>query len=183
MTARTTMATLISRLRLLINDPTGSSQTFSDDQLQAQLDLYAEYVRYCITTPIETISNTGAVTYLEYQSQKYFEDSPLLTDGSYNTVTATTTNAIDGRYTFAASRTPPLLITGTRFDIYSAAADCWDLKAANAAASVDFTADGLSVKRGSIIDNCQKMAQKYRNMSEAGSSMSILYRTDLNVTG
>ena len=183
MTARTTMATLISRLRLLINDPAGASQTFTDDQLQAQLDLYAEYVRYRPMAAIETISNTGTVTYLEYQSQKYYEDSPILTDGSYNTVTATTTNAIDGRYTFAASRTPPLLITGTRFDIYAAAGDCWDLKAASVATSVDFSADGLSVKRGSIIENYQKMSMKYHNMSEAGSSMSLIYRTDLNVTG
>jgi len=48
MAIRTTMATLVARIRVMISDPSGASQVFSDDTIQEVLDLSRVTVRYGI---------------------------------------------------------------------------------------------------------------------------------------
>lgn len=178
MTARTTMATLITQLRLMAND--ADSLMFTDDQLEDVLDQRAYIANYETMQTLETIASGGVVEYKEFQAnQQYFESDAILTDGAFNELTPTTSDFKLAYFTFASSQTPPVLIYGWYYDMNAAAADVWDLKAAKYADGFDFAADGGDFKLSQKVAQAQKQAASYRSMSIASSSMTIIERTDV----
>ncbi|MCX7670395.1 MAG: hypothetical protein N2439_10020, partial [Anaerolineae bacterium] len=123
MAVRATMADLITRIRLLINDPAGASQVFTDQQVQDALDRHRTEVRYLTLTAAETIT-AGAVDYLDYYADVGdWEADEALYDGAYALLTPSAADRLTGHWTFAASQPPPVLITGKHYDVYAAAAD------------------------------------------------------------
>lgn len=173
MAARDTMADLINLVRSLIGDPAGSTQQFTDDSVQAALDARRQLARgewlRCTPTP-----TSGGYEYKDFAGEKYFESDARLTDGAYETVTPDAADYLNGRYTFDDSQEQNLYISGSRYDVYGAAADLVDRWLASLKLSYDFSADGASFSRSQMVENLKALLRDLRAHSEGGGVSSLL---------
>ncbi len=169
MAVRSTMANLITRVRLLIFDPAGGSAIWTDDQIQdvmdeSRLDLNNEPLDYAPTYV------SGSIQYLFYWHKlTNWEDGMVFKQYLSVTVTPSSINPIAPLFTFAANTFPPVYITGSVHDIYRAAADLLERMAARWALSFDFSSDGQSFKRSQAANALQTLAKTYRMKQRAGS--------------
>ncbi len=199
MTARTTMADLITRVRTLASvgsaDYTLSGATYwTDDQIQAVLDVHRldfaddqlralrEYdaggtARYYVHTTqysnLEATSGGSAVLYVR--------DST----GARAGTSAWSADYLAGRITFTADTAGTVYyLTGRSYDVYAAAADIWQAKAAHVAERFDFSADGASFSASKLIDQYERMAAKCAAQSSTGGiKVSQFMRDDVNTLG
>lgn len=168
MAARTTLATLIARVRRLIGDPVSASQEFSDDEIQATLD--GTYRRDLTGYPLTPVASYApGLVYLAYEAGDLapWEDDATLQSGSYATISNTgyTAAPLVGRWVFAASQQPPVYATGRVFDLHGAAGDLLDQWASKESLSFDFqAAEGQDFKR----------SQKAKLLREAAAAQRAL---------
>lgn len=163
MTARATMANLIALVRGLINDPAGASQTFVDEDIQAQLDEQREYVRLGELTPLV---NPDGITQLKFQSPyKYWESDVSITDSAGTALTPTTSDPKGGYFTFTTSQAA-VYATGFTYDVYAASAVLLTLWAGRIEQDVTkFSADGSSYEFEGTGASKLKMAAEYKAKS------------------
>ncbi len=179
MAVRTSMADLIARVRLLISDPAGTSQVFSDQEIQDTLDRHRSDVRYRELASAKTIAPGGAVSYLDYYADVgNWEADEKLYDGAYNQLTPATADRLSGHWTFASNQMPPVLIVGKYYDVYAAAADLVEAWAAKEKLSFDFDADGQAFKRSQKVQMLLAMAREYRRQQRPVSVGMV--RSDAN---
>lgn len=177
--ARGSMVALIARVRLLINDPAGASQVWSDDQIQDVMDESRVDVRNEALKATPTFSGS-TIQYLDYFSDLGgWEDGYTLKQYLITLVTPTLLEPIAGHWQFAASTLPPVYISGSLHDVYRAAADLLERQSAQWALKYSFSSDGQSFQRSQVIDNIQKIVQRYRMKQRAGAIR--MGRTDVNV--
>src|SRR5215469_12166757 len=120
--ARSSMASLIARVRVFINDTSGGSQTFSDDDIQNVFDASRVDVFNMALEPLPTFTG-GTIQWLNYKTNLGdWEDDIVLKQFLINVVTPSTSNNITGLWTFAATTLPPVYLTGKTYDIYRTAA-------------------------------------------------------------
>ncbi len=181
MAVRSTMASIITRTRVLINDPAGASQIFDDQTIQDTLDdSRRDYVNEALTTAPTYVS--GTIQYLNYWHELgSWEGGVVLKQFLYNTVTPSASDLIAGYWTFAATTLPPVYLTGSTHDLYRAAADLLERWAAKWVLSYDFTSDGQSFRRSQAATALQALAATYRRKQRA-SSISFT-RSDLQSGG
>ncbi len=180
MSARTSLAAILTQLRLLIDDPAGASQMFTDDQLQIVLDQHAVQASYETLSPIENIASGGAVEYKKFISEhKFWEADAALVDGNYTTLTPTSSDYLAAKWTFSTSQNLPVLIYGQWFDINAAAAEAWELKAAAYANEYDSNVDGGSYSLSQKKDAALQMAAQFRSKSLGSSGNISLRRNDV----
>jgi hypothetical protein len=144
---RTSMAGLISRLRLVIGDPVGTP-TFTDDELESALDAHRERHWDVLLEPVPPYP-----PYKEYAaSVPYWEADEVLEAGG-SVVVPSTSDRIAGRWSFASGMNPPVFLTGTSYDLEWAARDVlgWWLAKIKAQPS-SFSADGISITRKTADD-------------------------------
>jgi hypothetical protein len=167
MTARTTMATLITHLRLLINDANSTTQQFTDDELEDLLDNRCQKVDQVEMIPVETINATTLqLEYLAYRMlTPFWEGSPVLQDSDLATITPSASDLLRGRWTLSADTDPPCYITGTVYDIYGAAADALEALAAKRMLGYDDLASRFSRPRSQDIEAIHRQAERYRRQS------------------
>ena len=178
MALRPSMAALISRTRLLINDTAGASQTFADQDVQDVLDESRQDIKNQEMIPRPTFV-TGTVSYLDYYTkQTDWEDDFVLKQYLINTVTPALSEPIIGHWQFATSTLPSVFITGKTYDIYRAAADLLERWAAKLTLSFDFTSDGQSFRRSQMHGQLLDMALHYR-MKQRARVVSMV-RDDMN---
>jgi hypothetical protein len=177
MAVRSTLATIIDRVRTLINDPRGASQTFADQDIQNCLDDYRQDVgNVALTSYLTYVS--GTVQYLDYYHDLgSWEDGFVLKQFLTVVVTPSASEPIVGHWTFATSTRPPVYLTGSTHDIYRAAADLLERWAAKWALNYDFSSDGQSFRRSQAASMLQALAVTYRKKQRA-SNMSFT-RSDL----
>jgi hypothetical protein len=126
MAVRSTLAPLISRTRLLVGDPAGPSEVFSDHVYQAALDEGRLEVRWMPLRPAPTFA-PGSVLFLDYYAGpgvSYFEEDYTLQDAGYNDVTSVPTVAEPdvGHWHFPSQPAGMMVrLTGKSFDPYDAA--------------------------------------------------------------
>ena len=190
MTARSTMATLITRLRGLSQagtaDYTVSSVTYwTDDQLQDVLDEHRQDIYRAPMQPIQ-IYNGGTVEYHDYHSGYsnleatsggtaifYVEDAA----GNAVGTALYTPDYTRGVITFPADTGgSAYYLYGRTYDLNAAAAEVWRTKAGQYAMAVNFSTDNHRIDRGKIIENCFFMADRYDRMGEPTSV--IITRND-----
>jgi hypothetical protein len=177
MPARSTMAALILRVRDLINDPAGTSQIWSDNQIQDVLDESRIDVINGDLRPRATFSGT-TIQYLDYFSNYgSWEDGMVLKQYLTVVVTPSAIEPIVGHFTFSANTFPPVFVTGKNYDIYRAAADILERWAAKWTLSYDMSVGGQTFRRGQAADALQKLAKTYR-MKQRPSSI-YMRRGDL----
>lgn len=167
------MTTLITRLRRLISDPSGSNQVFSDEDLQESLDNHRREARYARLMEVETISANGSVAYLTFAAGvPNWEDSPELVDSSFAVIDSGdyTEDLLTGRWVFASAPNRPVMITGWYYDLYGAAVEVLEQWAAQMKLSFDVSADQQSFKRSQKFAIVQELADKYRQQMWVGSA-------------
>jgi hypothetical protein len=164
MTARATLAPLISSVRVLVNDtlPVGNGQIFTDDVIQSVLDEGREDITNRALTPRPTYANSG-MQYLDYYSDLGgWEDGMVLKQNLSIVVTPSAIEPIAGHFQFAANTFPPVYITGLLHDRYRAAADLLERLAAQWVLSYSMTVDGQSLQRGQPVRALLLLAKSYR---------------------
>lgn len=163
MAVRASMADLIARVRLLINDPAGAGQAFADQEIQDALDRHRSDVRYLELTGGETVAQGGAVSYLDYFADRGdWEADEKLYDSSFAELAPATSDRLTGHWTFAANTDPPVSIVGKSYDVYAAAADLLETWAAKEKLSFDFATDGQSFSRSQKVAALLSLAREYR---------------------
>lgn len=177
MAVRPSMASLIARERLLINDPAGASQTFDDQSIQDIMDESRVNVRYMALAPAPTYSGS-TLLYLDYYSDYGGWESDI-TFWQYLTVqvTPTVSENIVGHWTFAQTTLPPVLCVGKLFDVYRSAADLLERWAAKWAMSYNVSVDGQSLQRSQVQLQMLTLAKTYRMKQRPVSS--AMTRSDL----
>lgn len=187
---RPTMSSLITKVRLLINDPSGNGAQFQDTDLQDALDDWRQDVRYEQLTPAPTLLNTGTqqnpgtadYNWTDYYSSfKWWEQGEVLTDGHFLTLTPASSDELQGHWTFNLpdpGQYPPVFITGRVYDVYAAAADLLELWSAALLANVDVTSDGQTFRLSQLSAGKQKLADIYRR--RALPTVSRQVRRDVN---
>jgi hypothetical protein len=166
--ARATMATLITRTRLLIGDPAGGSQVFTDDQVEDALDSHRVEVVQAPLRDILSFAPGGAAPWLEYFAPRgNWEEDEVLADTTYTAVTPTTSDRQIGRWTFAASKTPPLYITGKVYDLHGAAVELLGAWLAKLKLEFDFETDGQVFDRSQKRRALEGLAADYRRLARS----------------
>jgi hypothetical protein len=165
--ARSTMATLITRVRTLIGDL--SSSQYTDDQVQAALDQRRTQHTNRVLDYDQKVNPPGsATTYVEFFSAyKFWEEDEEIRQSNGTVVTPDADDELAGYWHFASSQTPPLYINGKTYDVYAAAADLLEEWAATKKLEFDFQ-DGASAIGRKGAD----LTQPFRQMLE----LAALYR-------
>ena len=163
--ARTTMSALIDRVRRLINDPAGADEVWTDDEVQDWLDAHRDEVIE-VELAYATQLVAGVTVVLEYAAEMGgWDDDAALTDANGDTLTADSINLVAGRWTFDEHQQPPVYLTGRNYDVYAAAADALEARAAQVALAYDFSADGASYHRSQQGEALLRLARQYRGRS------------------
>lgn len=180
MAVRTSMSELITHLRLLIDDPTGATALFTDQQLQDVLDQNSTLAMYEQLTPLKSIAAGGVVEYKKFNAEHiYWESDTIITDANYTTLTATSVDYKAGLWTFTTAQALPILVYGNWYDMMNAAADGWELKAASYAGAFDFSADGGNYSQSQQYQQALAIAKQYRAKSLKSAGISHLRRSDV----
>lgn len=161
MAVRSTMANLILKIRLLINDTSGTP-TFTDQAIQDVMDASRQDVRYLALTPAPTYSGS-TISYLDYYADfTDWEDD--VTFWQYRTiqVTPATSENIAAHWTFSLTTLPPVYLLGKTYDCYRSAADLLERQAAQWSLSYDVAVDGQSLHRSQATTALQTLAHTYR---------------------
>lgn len=182
MPVRSTMASLIARVRILINDPAGGSPQFADQTIQDVLDESRQDVFNQPLRPEPTYSG-GTITFLDYLSDLGgWEDGMTLKQFLTVDVTsnASLIEPITGHFQFSATTLPPVMITGRIYDVYRASADLLERLIAQWTLRYDITVDGQSLRRSQAALALHNLVENYRRKQRP--RVSTLVRSDLRPT-
>lgn len=169
MAVRATMGALIQRMRILINDPAGSNQAFTDQDIQDVMDESRVDVRNQALKATPTFSGS-TIQYLDYFSDLgSWEDGYALKQYLITPVTPSILEPIAGHWQFATSTLPPVYISGSLHDVYRGAADLLERLAAQWVLRYSVTVDGQGLQRGQVAIALQNLAHTYRLKQRAGS--------------
>lgn len=167
MAVRSTMLNLIARVRTLINDPSGSSEAFSDQDIQDVMDASRQNLRYLVLAPAPSYSG-ATILYLDYYADLTdWEDDLAFWQWRINSVTPSAFENIAGHWTFAETTLPPVYLVGKTYDIYRAAADLLERLAATWVLRYSMTVDGQNLQRGQVTTALQALATTYRRQQRA----------------
>jgi hypothetical protein len=204
--ARATLASIITLVRGLINDP--SSVQFTDDQIQSALDLRRDEARYIKMTEKPSIVAGGQVRWLIFDAPcMVWEDGATIVDqgfrpldsvaGAWVSFTDITTGVLgvgnqldttvspnpdlyNGRWVLGngvlGQPHYPVMLTGFTHDIYGAAADLLREWAVTLSLSFDVKADGTELIRSQKAAMLTTRANEY--LAKARMRSSDLIRTD-----
>ncbi len=183
MAVRSSMAALIARVRLLINDtlPQGSGQIWSDQTIQDVMDESREDLMNVVLTPKPTFTGS-TIQFLDYYYELGgWEDDYVIKQYLVNPVTPATSEPIAAHWQFAQTTLPPLYISGKLYDVYRSAADLLERQAAQWALSYNISVDGQNLQRSQAAVALQNLAKTYR-MKQRARTISLI-RTDQNRMG
>lgn len=193
MTVRSGMSEIINDLRVITE--AGSSEwtlgnlTFWDDtQLQNILDKHREDFTFQPLEEHPVYSTGGTLIYREYEVEyKNIEQTTggtaifYIQDGNFDTAgTATwTADYRRGRITFTDNQAGlSFYATGRAYDLNSAAAEVWRIKANHYATNFDFSTDNHNVKKSQVYDHCIERAEYYEGLSESSVVQAHISRSD-----
>lgn len=180
------MAALITKTRLLIGDPAGTSQRFDDQTIQDQLDLRRIDVWYeplkmapAIVNAAST-NNVPSMIFADYYSDFGYWESDVTLQGNSTsthaawvvlTPVATELMLDNAHFQFETSifttgtfpgQYPPVWCTGKTYDPYGAAADLLEFWAATLTSKYDMTVDGQSLHRSQLMQAKFTLAAQYK---------------------
>lgn len=188
MPVRSTMSDLISKLRLMIGDPSGASQQFQDQDIQDKLDELRNDVWYeplKLAPAIVNAASTGNVpsmVFADYYSNfQWWEADVVLQGNSTSThaawvvLTPVASDLIVGHWSFEATSLASLFATGTfpgqyapvwatgkTYDLNGAAADLLEFWAATLTGAYDVSVDGQTLRRSQLLQAKFTLAAQYR---------------------
>lgn len=176
---RETLSDLVAQLRLMINEPEGSSPAFSDDVIADALDNNSVFSDYVSLVPRPEIVN-GVTQYKVFEARhRNWEANAQLVNGSYEVITASTCDYKRGLFTFELSQGLPVMIYGTYFDLNGAAAELWGMKASIYADQFDQSVDGGNFSLSQKYDHALSKQKEFSRLSVKGAGMTLLRRVDV----
>ena len=127
---RAGMDELIDLVERLIDD--GDNTHHSKEDIQEALDQHRAEARYLDVTPVKTIAEGGAVTYLTFTAPRgltHWDSDGSLLDYNYAALSQSSSDWLAGRWTFSSEPKRPVRLLGFTYDVYMAAADLLDVRA------------------------------------------------------
>lgn len=180
---RATMVDLIARTRLLIGDPSGAAQVFTDDNIQDFLDETREDVAYEVLDAKPTFTTTGLLWNDYYSEYRHWEQGEVLIWSNFSTLTPITPTIADrivGHWGFN-NQLPPVLIQGRNFDLWNVAANLVEMLVATQAFNLfNITSDGRTMQLNQIVATRLALAKQYR--SRARPRVVRIVREDIGAT-
>lgn len=168
---------LVSRVRLLISDPSGADQQFTDAEIVNALKRRRDEVRYYPIREKPTIDEGGNVTYVDFEAPVGdWDTGVILTDGDYDVLTPTSSDYVTGEWSFATEPDLPVLITGNTYDLYGTAGDLLMQWHTAETCAFDVSADEIDLKRSQKAE--MKRAAAYAYYAKARTTATQLVRTD-----
>lgn len=193
------MSDLIAKVRLMIADPAGANQQFSDDDIESYLDANRMDLRYeplliapSLVNNNNTASQADTIFADFYSTYGYFESDVVLQgyqDGkAWIVVTPVAMELMLDQAHFqfetnvfasgtAPGQLPPIFLTGKSFDPFNAAADLLEMWAATLTCAYDFSVDGRSFHRSQMLQAKLTLAQQYRK--RARPKVAKMVRSDI----
>jgi hypothetical protein len=148
-----------------------------DDRIQWFLDNHYQEHRYLSLCELPRIAPGGSVSYTDFRAHcKNWGTAAIFVDSTYGTLTPATADYHRGYFTFATAPLRPVIVFGTVYDLYGAAADLLDERAA--LMSEDF--DVSDVNRKYFRSQKQMMLTKQANIYRRNQWVTNLplYRSD-----
>jgi hypothetical protein len=192
MAARTGMATLIARLRMLTETTTadytvGSVTYWSDDQLEDILDLQVEVIHMLTLVPQRewvagvTEWHSYFIGYGNLEEEPSGSPQWLLTD-SNGVVISNTLYSVDyqtGIIRFTADQLGKVIFLNwaRSYNVSDAAAEVWSRKLAHVAQAYDFKAEDQMFSRSQLYDHYKDMYERFTR--QGGLSTVPFSRSDL----
>ena len=190
--ARSTMSNLIEQLRGMAHaaqsDYTiGAVDYWSDDQLQQVLDRHRTEIYRRMLTPYPKVISGGSLEWYEYRSG--LQNLERTSGGTALFIVEDSTGADAGTALWSADYNTGIVtfasdtngteyyLTGRTYNMNAAAAEVWGQKIGHYAASVDFSTDNMSVRRGQLLTNARDMYNHF--VTQAGPQTSNAQRSDL----
>ena len=158
MTVRTTMSALISYVRLLIADPSGTSCTqFTDQQIQDVLDQHGTDVFQMRLTAADDIQTSGLIWWTDFYAQRpFWETGAKIQGNNWAVLTPTTSDEMNGKWTFTTSQSLPLWLSGTHYDVFAAATDLLRMWLSSVKLDFDFSSVNSGYQRSQKIRSIQQ---------------------------
>lgn len=203
MGVRASMSQIIARVRFMINDPSGGSAHFADQDIQDSCDEVRGDIWYELLTPGLTIvnstgtSNTTGVIWADYYSrfQWWETDATLLgnnvsTGANWVVLSPVASDYITGHWQFELNQFttatvpgqyPPVFIWGKTYDLNRVAANLLDFWASAYMTQFDFTSDGQSFRVSQVMAQMQQKAKLFRKKARPMSARA--YRSDYPTPG
>jgi hypothetical protein len=162
MAVRSTMASLISKVRSNIGDTAGAMQVFSDQEIQDVLDsrrrdVY-DYVLYAAPNETDYFAEHG-----------WWEGSPTITLSDDTVITDSTSpvfiaseNLVAGQWTFNTSPDSTVRLSGKRYDVNGASADLLDAWIGKVKLEFDFLELGSTFKASQQVTMLEVVAKRFR---------------------
>jgi len=170
---------IVEHVYSLIGDK--ARDNYESYQVEDALNQRREEIRYVKCTPLGTRASGGTLTYVTFTAPfewGWWDTDTVLYDYNYDALTADTEDLRVGRWTFAAEPTRPVYIVGYTYDIYAAAADLLEKRAADVAEDIQsFSASHGSFNYANKRTGPMQMAQRYR--AKQRPSVATVYRTDV----
>lgn len=165
--ARPSMANLIARVRTLIADPAGASQTFADDDIQNALDSHRTERRWVPLRPSATFAPGITVTFTNFYSDaQNWEDDIVLQDTGYNAIVPSVSEPLVGHWQFAAQPAGiAVRATGKTYDLYAAAADLLEAWGAQVKLDFRYVDNRAQYWRDQKFQALAQLAEKYRRLA------------------
>jgi len=180
MAVRSTMAELITEMRLMVHDPSGDTALFSDQEIQDALDQNAYQSEYEQMVPISKVAPGGVTVYKKFVAQHaYWESDVELVSGDYAVLTPTSSDLKSGTWLFESSQNLPVLIYGVWYDMHGTAGELWGLKAGKCAEQFDSGINGDSYALHQKYDQAIAESKRHRIYSQKGCGVTHLRRSDV----
>ncbi|GAB4528780.1 MAG: hypothetical protein OHK0046_48060 [Anaerolineae bacterium] len=170
--SRATIAHLILQVREMANvvpdaKTVNGVSYWTDDQIEARLDRTRRNRVQVEIEGVEDYIDGETVTTVYPYPYRWIEQTLVLRDTDGVIVNTGYTVNYDAQEIVFAANTDgdTYTITCKEYDLYSVAADIWDIKAGWLQAAVDWQTDNHNIKASQERDFCLKQAQRYREMA------------------
>lgn len=173
---------LIHTVQRLVNDE--DNENFNEFDIREALKLRGYEARYLDLVPIETRASGGTITYTVFDAPDglgYWGTDATLLDSNYDAITPVdaTSDWKTGRWTFSSAPERPARILGWYYDVYAAAADLLEERAAQLSESYE----SVSLAHGSFSFSSKRagpleLAREYRR--KQFQVVSTVNRSDVN---
>lgn len=161
---RAELEDLRAKLRLLVGDPVGATQAFSDDDLDRFL-LDHRTGRH--TFPLDSVPTPDGNYLVHYGPPAWAADVALV-DRNGIALAPADSDLVAGEFSFAASTPPPVYATGSTYDVHGAAvgvARAWIGKLK--LTEYDLSVGEIDLKKNQKIENLERLIREQKAESDA----------------
>lgn len=167
MAVRASMEYIITFVRELINDPAGSTEKFTDEQIQARLDLkrldvYGECLRAA-----DKLHTDGTYLWTDFFAKKPFWETNVIIQKAGGALrTPDEADCLVGKFVYNVHQNDPLVISGRVYNVYAVAANLLTVWVGELRGQItSWTADGTTVQRTGQLKSMNDLASQYRSLA------------------